>query len=1130
MRILKLEIKNLASLDRECGEVIDFEDGALKNSSIFSIVGPTGSGKSTILDAICLALYNRAPRYPRKKGEAKQIYKIYGATDEENQNSTSPLDCRNILSNGKKEGYSKLTFLANNGFVYRAEWSVRFGKIYYQDSVTTLIRLTSDNGITKEEIADWNSIPMIIGLEYEQFLRTVLIPQGAFATFLAGDEKERFRLLEKLIGSEEMYKNIAAGIKAEKEKAVEEFNTLNTQCSVNGQYIIPAEELSAIETRIEELRKEEESTREELKRIAEALLWHQAEKENAQRVESAKKDVKDAQQLVDSVASDKEYLTLHDVTTEAVSLYKEGQEANAMIAKCNRDLDALGREKEQIVAKISTDEQRAEILRQETENAVNLYETQKPHINEARRIKVELENAEKTRIERLTARDNAKKANDAAQKALDDNRKLIAEAEKELADAVRKRDELRKTVEDETKRLSDKAKIDREAFESENGIFEAQDAKKLQDAKSNAEGIINDLNSAIKTETQRIAKKQEAEKNNNTLDVLTLRNEEIEKELRRINVVELELELETLRKTQTLMTSEDWVLHRQNLKEGDQCPLCGATVHPFCNSREFDIVINELSDIVIKKQEAVREAHEKINRLTREQGKNNGQISTINATNLKLQKELDMLNAEWVDVRKRHGDWSEDVEGLTAMKTQCQADVDEATRNLDLFNQLAKRVRELRSFSDKSDKALSDYTMKSTADINAANEKVNNAATKWETEKGKTENLDRQLAEKCQTLQEADRALKSAETLVAERGNALYDEIGDNDPETMDKRLAEEVRTRQNREATHREVLAKLRENLKMKEGQIESTNDSLNEMNEKQNRVFGALDGWIYSYNLRNEKQLSKDVIAQLFADNRDWELLRKKISDIDNNLTAKRSALEVAVNTYDKHQESKPEHTESELTNRQIELNGRDNEELTTLKARKRNHDDASAALGELLIKTQNAENLKKEWEEISKAVGANEGETLRKIAQCYTLRFLVEHANAEIRKFNDRYELVQVKNSLGLRVIDHNRADVVRETTSLSGGETFIVSLGLALGLSSLSSRNVHFENLFIDEGFGTLDPETLTTVIESLRMLQSSQGKKVCIISHTEKMRESIPTQIQLIKDGENGSSHIRIYPY
>ena len=128
MKFLKLEILNLASLDKREGEVIYFEEGALGESTIFSIVGPTGSGKSTILDAICLALYNRAPRYPRKKNERDRI-EIYGDADNDESNRLAPTDGRNILSRGKKIGYSKLTFLANNGDVYRAEWHVTKARV-----------------------------------------------------------------------------------------------------------------------------------------------------------------------------------------------------------------------------------------------------------------------------------------------------------------------------------------------------------------------------------------------------------------------------------------------------------------------------------------------------------------------------------------------------------------------------------------------------------------------------------------------------------------------------------------------------------------------------------------------------------------------------------------------------------------------------------------------------------------------------------------------------------------------------------------------------------------------------------------------------------------------------------------
>jgi len=125
MKLLRIELLNLASLDKADGEIIDFENGPLGESNIFSIVGPTGSGKSTILDAICLALFNRAPRYPKKKNDRNQSIEIYGKKNEEESCRLAPSDPRNILTHGKKYGYSKLTFLANNGTIVDAVLKVR---------------------------------------------------------------------------------------------------------------------------------------------------------------------------------------------------------------------------------------------------------------------------------------------------------------------------------------------------------------------------------------------------------------------------------------------------------------------------------------------------------------------------------------------------------------------------------------------------------------------------------------------------------------------------------------------------------------------------------------------------------------------------------------------------------------------------------------------------------------------------------------------------------------------------------------------------------------------------------------------------------------------------------------------
>lgn len=282
MRLLRLEILNLASLDKSGGEVIDFQGGPLGSSNIFSIVGPTGSGKSTILDAICLALYNMAPRYPHKKGKRDNI-EIYGKKDESENNRLSPTDGRNILTRGKRQGYSKLTFLANDGIIYRAEWHVSFNRVRFNDVVTNLFALTFENGVlVKEEVRDWAALPQIIGLDYEQFLRTVLIAQGAFANFLTASEEERYKLLEKLIGCEEMYGRIAAEISARRSAADAALTAVQAQVDAQARDLLNPEELKALEERIAALGQQDADVKKDLEEVRHALEWYEVQARHEQ--------------------------------------------------------------------------------------------------------------------------------------------------------------------------------------------------------------------------------------------------------------------------------------------------------------------------------------------------------------------------------------------------------------------------------------------------------------------------------------------------------------------------------------------------------------------------------------------------------------------------------------------------------------------------------------------------------------------------------------------------------------------------------------------------------------------------------------------------------------------------------
>ena len=161
---------------------------------------------------------------------------------------------------------------------------------------------------------------------------------------------------------------------------------------------------------------------------------------------------------------------------------------------------------------------------------------------------------------------------------------------------------------------------------------------------------------------------------------------------------------------------------------------------------------------------------------------------------------------------------------------------------------------------------------------------------------------------------------------------------------------------------------------------------------------------------------------------------------------------------------------------------------------------------------------------WQNLHALIGSADGKKFRNFAQGLTFEMVVRHANRQLRKMTDRYILVRDDSQpLELNVLDNYQAGEVRSTKNLSGGESFIVSLALALGLSHMASQNVRVDSLFLDEGFGTLDEDALETALETLAGLQQD-GKLIGVISHVAAFKERISTQIQVIPEA-GGKSRI-----
>ena len=188
-------------------------------------------------------------------------------------------------------------------------------------------------------------------------------------------------------------------------------------------------------------------------------------------------------------------------------------------------------------------------------------------------------------------------------------------------------------------------------------------------------------------------------------------------------------------------------------------------------------------------------------------------------------------------------------------------------------------------------------------------------------------------------------------------------------------------------------------------------------------------------------------------------------------------------------------------------------------------RTNEDNLKKIENLRVELEKQKVISEQWARLNDLVGSADGGKFRRIAQGYTLDILLNYANVQLKLLTRRYRLERVPDTLALQVIDQDMCDEIRTVHSLSGGESFLVSLALALGLSSLSSNRMKVESLFIDEGFGSLDAETLRVAMDALESLRS-QGRKIGVISHVQEMSERIPVQVRVNRAG-NGRSYIEV---
>lgn len=308
--------------------------------------------------------------------------------------------------------------------------------------------------------------------------------------------------------------------------------------------------------------------------------------------------------------------------------------------------------------------------------------------------------------------------------------------------------------------------------------------------------------------------------------------------------------------------------------------------------------------------------------------------------------------------------------------------------------------------------------------------------------------------------------------------------------------------------------------------GQISSDISKLSKRTEILKQV---IEKWLAN----DQVIVNQEQLHNLLTKDSHWiSAERKELNCLNENKTTAQATLAERKDTLEKHKnsDSKPDFEEnktqlqSTLSEKEVvfEENKKRN---TEIEIQLTNHARGKEKLKIYEKELEEKQTLSNNWKKLNDIFGSADGTKFKVLAQGYTLEALLTYANKHLRDLSRRYELQRVPDTLALQVIDLDMLGEVRTVHSLSGGESFLISLALALGLSSLSSNRMKVESLFIDEGFGSLDIDTFRVAMDALEQLQT-QGRKIGVISHVEEMTERIATRIQVVKKS-NGRSCIVI---
>lgn len=1219
MRILALQLRNLNSLQGD--HEINFEEPPLAHTGLFAITGPTGAGKTTILDAITLALYGRAARYDR----------------------SVPSE---IMSRRTGDCFAEVHF-ESRGRRYGARWELRRARGKAEGTLQSPKRmiydLTGKEAIVAKvkEVDDW--VAQNTGLDYQRFLRSVLLAQGDFTAFLKASDKERGQLLEKLTGME-IYAELSQLAHEVTREKRQEASELKRQ--IEGiQLLEPeareakADELAKAQSALRELDAavrwrrevgtclqgwqtltekrrqhakaktafEEENTaaaawRQRLTRhrlvephAGQILTWRDLEERHRTAVANLKTRGERSQNLQKSAA------TSAEAAREAEARLTESRKACAQLGQLIEKTAPLDRERHLREEQLAECQERLTKEQAALQPVVESLAEQTTILEALRKRSAEIEDwlqahredallgealpqwqrrfdGLRELDEQLSGLEQRQSEHRQRLRQIENKLERLRQEQSALKAAVDKDDAVLQSLEEDEVKLLDKRSLadwekDRRALREHRLLFQAvlsksQQYRQKQKRQETLTGLLMEHRSSLKNLRQQIdeagKKRQEAE------EALALRHE-------------------------LVLRGREIRALREALKEGDPCAVCGGTTHPWRDRRETPA--KEEEDLA-RFESTWKEARQRENKLKQEE--------------MRLVANLSRMETECVE-------GEEDMEALDEEVKAMLEDEDTALGCADLEG-IERRLTELERAQIQEDQRLGklDKTHQQIKETRLQRDGKRNEAHKLAQEIANSEGQRQELAQQCESsLSVRAQSKTKREEALHSLKEMLPSSAGEIDSVENIHRFLTTSQERARAHAHHLEEYENIKgkrlqaegklETLRSKDTQIRRSltdlqtqistiREQLRQLTEKRSALAGDrdllgershLEALVKEQNQtcqaretqHREARHASEAARALYENTQNEEAaLRSQCQDLKAKLLSAAEALSFSsvdellaaclppdelreLTRRDKTlqetalrletEAAQLEQSEKELLQkhqtlapaephpREIDLvqwqetSRREEERWESAKRAAwdleqllRQDTAKREQMASSLMELTKAEQTLARWQQLDSLIGSSDGSSFSRFAQSLTLKRLVDLANGHLQLLTDRYRIQCVPDKeLEIQVIDRYQANAVRSMQSLSGGEGFLASLALALGLAELAGSRGKIESLFIDEGFGSLDADSLEIAIRALENLQA-QSKTIGIISHTELLKERISCQIQ-VERGQGGVSSLRI---